>query len=116
MDENDRHVAAKKFRERLKQLRERNQWTQSELAEHAQVSVVTISKLEQGKNLPTFEVLIALCSAIGVSPTELIGWSAGSDETAPELLVAERVAKALRKMPDHQASALLEFTEKLAKG
>lgn len=117
MDAKDEIPSAKRFRERLKQLREeRGRWTQSDLAEHAQVSVVTISKLEQGKNLPTFEVLIALCTALKVSPNELVGWSAGSNELTPELLLAERVSKALRRMPKSHANAVLELAEKLAKG
>ena len=108
---------ANEFRQRLKQFRdERFGWTQSDLAEHAQVSVVTISKLEQGKNLPTFEVLVALCSALKVSPDELIGWSKDASTPAAVPLATERMIKALAKMSKGHAEAVLELAEELAKG
>ena len=108
---------ANEFRQRLKQFRdERLGWTQSDLAEHAQVSVVTISKLEQGKNLPTFEVLVALCRALKVSPDELLGWSKDGSLPATVPIATERMSKALARMSKGHAEAVLELAEQLAKG
>jgi len=47
--------------------------TQEEVAARARVSRQYISMLEAGKNLPTIDVFIRLCRAVGKSPAEVIG-------------------------------------------
>jgi transcriptional regulator with XRE-family HTH domain len=109
--------ASETFRKRLKSVREgKARLTQSELAAVANLSTVTISKLEQGVNLPTFSALIALCEALEVSPNTLLGWTEGKgidDDTLDSK--SFKVAVALQKLPDHHADALVELIEKLAR-
>ncbi|QQR39055.1 helix-turn-helix domain-containing protein [Devosia rhizoryzae] len=104
------------FKDRLKGFREEKfGWTQAELADRARLSVVTISKLEQGKNLPTFEVLVGLCEALSISPNELIGWKPQGSAPGASLM-SERLAVLLKRLPQSHSQALVEFAEKLAKG
>lgn len=104
------------FRDRLKSFREEKfGWTQAELADQAGLSVVTISKLEQGKNLPTFEVLVRLCQALSISPNELIGWHTQGSGLEASLL-SERLSRILKKLPPSHSNALIEFAEKLTTG
>lgn len=56
----------------IKQLREKKQLTQAELAERLQVSDKTISKWETGKGYPDITLLEPIAQAFDVSITELI--------------------------------------------
>ncbi|HEY8358077.1 MAG TPA: helix-turn-helix transcriptional regulator [Ramlibacter sp.] len=104
------------FRRHLKEAREAKHWTQADLANAADVSVVTISKLEQGVNLPTFAILLALCLALDTSPNDLVGWEGQGDASRKALDASQlRAIKALGKLQPRQALAVIELTEKLAK-
>jgi DNA-binding XRE family transcriptional regulator len=46
------------FSERLKQEREKRNWSQNDLAEKIHVSRQSVSKWETGKNYPSIEVII----------------------------------------------------------
>ena len=56
----------------IKQLREQNKMTQTELAEKLGVSSKTISKWETGKGLPDINLLQPLATELGVSVIELM--------------------------------------------
>ncbi|MET3927584.1 helix-turn-helix transcriptional regulator [Devosia sp. 2618] len=116
MDKSEYEPAAE-FRKRLKALREsKHGWTQADLAAAADVSVVTISKLEQGVNLPTFAILTALCDALAVSPNDLIGWP--GSKGAETSVVSERELRmitAARGLTPAQFAAFVEFAEKFGK-
>ena len=60
----------------IKELREKNQMTQAELAEKLSVSDKTISKWETGKGYPDVSLLEPLARVFGVSITELISGNA----------------------------------------
>ena len=75
-------IAADHFKDRLKAARRQAGLTQDELGARAEISVVTLSKLETGVNRPTFEILVALAYALNSSPNNLIGWK---DETDYDL-------------------------------
>lgn len=60
----------------IKELREKNQMTQVELAEKLCVSDKTISKWETGKGYPDVSLLEPLAKVFGVSITELISGNA----------------------------------------
>ncbi|MHA6691616.1 helix-turn-helix domain-containing protein [Devosia sp. A449] len=104
------------FKERLKALREAKLGlTQSGLGAAAGLSPVTISKFEQGVNLPTFGALMALCEALDVSPSDLVGWpSDGAGQQAIDTRLY-KLQKALLKLKPGQASAILEMVEKLSR-
>jgi transcriptional regulator with XRE-family HTH domain len=69
------------FGPRLKQLREQPGLTQPELAERAQLSKGGVADLEQGRRKPTWETVLALCAARGVSPRS--SWSPRSITNRP---------------------------------
>lgn len=78
------------FPERLKSARRRTGLTQEALSSISDVAVVTLSKLETGKSVPTLDVLMALSGALEVSPNYLTGWEQPTfnGTSAQRLLVA----------------------------
>ena len=60
----------------IKELREKNHFTQAELAEKLNVSDKTISKWETGKGYPDITLLEPIANVFGVSVTELISGNA----------------------------------------
>ena len=63
----------------IKELREKNRMTQTELAERLGVSDKAISKWETAKGYPDISLLEPLASVLGVSVTELISGNAVSN-------------------------------------
>jgi transcriptional regulator with XRE-family HTH domain len=61
-----------KLAERLKQLRQDQGWSLSQLAEQSGVSTATLSRLENAEVSPTTEVLGKLCSAYALTLTRLL--------------------------------------------
>jgi transcriptional regulator with XRE-family HTH domain len=55
------------FKDRLKQLRDAKGWTQQQLASASGLGQRSVSNLEQGRNKPTWDSVIALARALGVS-------------------------------------------------
>src|SRR5947209_7682992 len=55
------------FKDKLKSLREQKGWTQQQLAEASGLGQRSVSNLEQGRNKPTWESVLALARALGVS-------------------------------------------------
>jgi transcriptional regulator with XRE-family HTH domain len=64
----------KKFGVRLFQLRSRIGITQAELAEKANLSIDSISRLERGERAPSLESMETIASALGVDPMELLNF------------------------------------------
>jgi transcriptional regulator with XRE-family HTH domain len=62
------------FAERLHVLRRRHRWTQQELAKLAQVSAITISRLERGEmRQVSAEIVARLAQVLGTSTDYLLG-------------------------------------------
>ncbi|MGV3084523.1 helix-turn-helix domain-containing protein [Enterococcus dispar] len=62
-----------KFPENLKQLREKNNFTQKELAENIQVNIRTLRRYESGEVLPSYEKLLQLAKLFDVTVDYLLG-------------------------------------------
>ncbi|MED0938668.1 helix-turn-helix transcriptional regulator [Bacillus mobilis] len=60
------------FRERLKEEREKRNWSQHDLAEKIHVSRQSVSKWETGKNYPSIEIIIHLSDLFGITIDELL--------------------------------------------
>ena len=56
---------------KLRGLRERLFSTQTELAEAAGISLVTLNRLENNKQKPSFKTIRKLAKALGVEPGEI---------------------------------------------
>lgn len=64
------------FAANLRAERSRRDMSQSELADRAGVNLATISQYESGSYVPGGDKLCSLASALGVTPNDLIGWTA----------------------------------------
>lgn len=62
------------FGMRLKAARGREGMTQRELATDAGVDVSYVSLIENGRKLPSLDVLKRLCVAVDATPNGLMGW------------------------------------------
>ena len=60
------------FSERLKEEREKRNWSQNDLAETLHVSRQSVSKWETGKNYPSIEIIIHLSDLFGITIDELL--------------------------------------------
>ncbi|HDR7776401.1 MULTISPECIES: helix-turn-helix domain-containing protein [Bacillus cereus group] len=60
------------FSERLKEEREKRNWSQSDLGEKIHVSRQSVSKWETGKNYPSIEIIIHLSDLFGITIDELL--------------------------------------------
>jgi len=59
---------------RLKELRKKTGWSQQKLAEKADLSYNTITKIEQGAaTKPTIQTMIKIADAFRISIDELVG-------------------------------------------
>ena len=67
----------------LKRLREAAGISQQELADRAGLNVGGVTKVEQGQREPSWETVLALASALGVTPNEFLPVEAPSPEPAP---------------------------------
>lgn len=76
-------AAAAALPDRLKAARKLAGLTQDEVVTVAEFAPVTISKIETGNNLPTFDILVRLAYALDVSPNSLIGWGDAGQPGGP---------------------------------
>jgi DNA-binding NtrC family response regulator len=58
---------------RIKVLRVQRSWSLKELAGASGISVSQLSSIERGAHMPSMESLLALCTALEVKPSELLG-------------------------------------------
>ncbi|MCI8475427.1 MAG: helix-turn-helix transcriptional regulator [Clostridia bacterium] len=62
-----------KFKERLKELRIENGYTQKQIATLLEISTTCFSGYEQGYREPDLTMLIKICKVLGVSADYLLG-------------------------------------------
>lgn len=67
----DEHIK-KEFGNRLRQLREKREWAQTDLAYEADIEPGYVSRLELGKANPSLTVIVALAMALECKLDELI--------------------------------------------
>ena len=60
------------FSKRLKEEREKRDWSQTDLAEKIHVSRQSVSKWETGKNYPSIEIIIELSDLFGITVDEML--------------------------------------------
>jgi transcriptional regulator with XRE-family HTH domain len=63
-------MGAENFAGRLKELRERAGLTQQQLADRAGMNKFGVAQLEQGRNKPSWESVLTLADALGVTPND----------------------------------------------
>ena len=82
---------------RIRKYREENNLSQKQLAEKIGVSNSRVSNWEQGLNRPDADILAAICMALDVSPSLLLGIQVTGDELTEQ---ERRVLKAYREKED----------------
>lgn len=61
----------KTFRTNLKFYRISKGWTKTELAVQSNIPEIQIGKIESGKQKPSFDKIVALSNALGITPADL---------------------------------------------
>ncbi|MEI3268358.1 MAG: helix-turn-helix transcriptional regulator [Candidatus Gastranaerophilaceae bacterium] len=56
---------------RIKNIRERLKYTQEQMSELIQIDISALSKIENGKNFPSYETLYKFFGILKINPTEL---------------------------------------------
>ena len=87
----------KKIGEFILENRKKKKLTQSELAKKLKVSNHTISNWENGKSMPSYELLIPLTKELDISITELINGEFESNKEEPNKIV-EKTINFLKKI------------------
>ena len=82
---------------RIRKYREENNLSQKQLAEKIGVSNSRVSNWEQGLNRPDADILAAICVALDVSPSLLLGIQVTGDELTEQ---ERKVLKAYREKED----------------
>lgn len=82
---------------RIRKYREENNLSQKQLAEKIGVSNSRVSNWEQGLNRPDADILAAICMALDVSPSLLLGIQVTGDELTEQ---ERKVLKAYREKED----------------
>ena len=82
---------------RIRKYREENNLSQKQLAEKIGVSNSRVSNWEQGLNRPDADILAAICMALDVSPSLLLGIQFTGDELTEQ---ERKVLKAYREKED----------------
>lgn len=60
------------FGDRLRFFREEQALTLAEVASRAGMNLYSLSKLERGERSPTWETVVALAAALGVTPNDFL--------------------------------------------
>ncbi|MEZ4968953.1 MAG: helix-turn-helix domain-containing protein [Flavobacteriaceae bacterium] len=64
---------------KIKDLRSRKGFSQEQLSEESKLSLRTIQRIEKGESIPRGDTLIKLTQALGVTPDDLLEWTAIED-------------------------------------
>jgi len=110
----------KRFRERLREWRQRRGLTQAELGKKADVPTVSVSHFETGHRFPNAESLRRISDALGVSADYLLGRAkepTGEDLDAadPEIAVLFRRFQSMSEEARDQIKQLFETVEAMDK-
>ena len=101
------------FGARLKALRQARQLTRESLAEKANRSAESIAKLERGERLPSYEVLVDLCHALAVDPTDLFPPMDARKVTASRRATEERCVAKLKTLSDRDLQIVANLLDSM---
>jgi len=110
----------KKFRERLREWRQKRDLTQEELARKADVPTISVSHFETGHRFPNAESLRRLADALGVTTDYLLGrvkTPTGKDLEAadPDIAVLFRRFQGMSEEAREQVKQLFETVDGMDK-
>lgn len=88
--------------------------TQAEIAEKANLSIDSISRIERGDRSPSFESLERIAAALGTDPVQLLNFEGKELEALAECSTeALELWKLLRNRKSHQIKKLYEIAKVL---
>jgi transcriptional regulator with XRE-family HTH domain len=68
----DKQTALENLGRNIRQLRERNDWSQREMASRCNIDAASIGKMERGKLDIRYTTILQLALVLGVNPSELL--------------------------------------------
>ncbi|MFD1203838.1 helix-turn-helix domain-containing protein [Sporosarcina contaminans] len=94
---------------RIRNLREMQQLSVTQLAKEAYISQPYLSDIERGRHLPSLDKLKTICDALNITLGEFFG---DQMDLTPDLL---RLVENARKLSEYEREKLNDFIEALAK-
>jgi transcriptional regulator with XRE-family HTH domain len=77
MTTRDRDQWAREIGARVREARKANKLSEEKLAGRADISRMTVRRIESGKTLPSLETIEAIAAVMGVRAVDLLGWATG---------------------------------------
>ena len=106
-------VTAAQIGEAVRAARDKAGLTQAGLAEAADISDETVSRIERGAYEPAVSTLIALADALGVSVEQLVGRAGRGRLIAARSPLVARLAERADALPHEGVQALLRLAQML---
>lgn len=94
-----------KIQEKIKENRQKHNWSQDDLAKKLNISRQSISKWETGESIPDVDKLVLMSEIFGITLDELI-----KGEKAKQPLIVEKKSKKGRSIGDFLCSYWWLFT------
>lgn len=99
--------------QRLKQRREELDLSQAAVAETAGVNASYVGLLERGERVPSLDVLVELCKAVGLSLSEV--FAAAAKNRGGETPEGEAICSIVRQWPSEHRKAALRVVREMDK-
>ncbi len=98
---------------RLRKRREELGLSQAQVAEAARVNASYVGLLERGERVPSVDVLLELCNAVGLAPAELFADT--SPEPHKEIPEVAQIQSLLGTWPPSQRQAVVRVIKEMSK-
>jgi transcriptional regulator with XRE-family HTH domain len=109
------------FGEWLRAERDKRGWSQAQVAENAETSVPTISRVETGERSPSRKLVTKIATALGADPREALEalmadtpGLAPAPELEPQNELERRAIAAFSKLSDEEQESVLLLVERIA--
>lgn len=98
---------------RISALRAKHGMTQEQLSTLADLSPITLSKIERSKSVPTLDILLRIARVLEVSPDHLTGWipSTLQGEARDRELLFQKLRDASDAHSTKWLKALVDFAQ-----
>lgn len=103
------------FAERLRELRQQRDLTQTRIAELVGVGLRVYHRWERGGAAPHFETLLKLADVLGVSLDELAGRKGAPDEARIKNHELHQLVREVDQLPDQEQQALILVIDSMVK-
>lgn len=109
MDDQFPRLSGEQFGKRLKQIRLSKNISTANIAEKIGVKETYIPQLERGAKLPSFDTLIYLTNALGVTPDELLCDYVDAEKT----IVTNNITKKMERLNPKQRRHIEEMVDRM---